>query len=193
MIKKASYEVFKTNESSLEKYDHKKYYEDEYGRSQIETVEKWRLTSPNIYYIKDDNIYYDVAPSGKYNEYYGQKHSKYFKLVDYVGTYDGEKFDFEIPYLWSSIFELNYLDVFHLEKGYDHTSLCSLVNGVEKYIIPPNLPLVLESHLNLNHYGGLQISYLDNPGKKFSIVGDHKVQKIGRVEYFRKYIPDTEK
>lgn len=100
--------------------------------------------------------------------------------MECVGTFDGEKFDFEMPYLYTSIFELDRLDVFTLKKQYKYNGLFS-----EKTItIDPDEKLVLEDFCKYN-LTNVSVSRLEEPGKIFTVYNDHKVDKVGKIRIDR--------
>ena len=192
MIKKTNYKVYKTTPKSTQLVKCQSSCEDEYGSTIYHDYTEWQPFSSELYWIKDEeynrrgslywspNCFYPVAPSGNYNHHYANMGKKNLKDLEHVGNFDGEKFDFDVPYLYTSIFELDILDVFTLKGKYTHSGLFSekeiIVNSEEK--------LVLEdfSKFNLNN---VSVSRLDKPSEIFTIYGDRRVNKIGRIRIER--------
>ena len=127
---KNNWKVFKTRSNTEELRYKIENDEDDYGSSIRREVKDWHGFVSDLYYIEDTaygkTTHYPVAPSGKYSERYGKIFKKTLRNLDFVGNYDGENFDFEVPYLYTSIFELEPEEQFALESD------CSGSSGLEK-------------------------------------------------------------
>jgi len=192
MFNKSKFKVFKTGPNTEEMYLETEYDEDEYGSSGGWQKECWRKYQSDLYYLEEHYnhaqtmysnfklTYYPIAPSGKYNQRYGELYKKTLRNLDCVGEYDGAEFNFEIPYLFTSVHELLPLDVFELEK--DHTYRDGVFKSDPIITIPANVPLVLEKFDDLRSMIGewLIVSEMES-GKIHKIYGNLTVNKIGKM------------
>jgi hypothetical protein len=198
MFNKARYKVYKTTPTTEIMYLHKKVTEDEYGSNRYHTEERWKPFKSDLYYLEEpynegatfySNFkirYYPIAPSGKYNYHYGEAHAHFLRNMEHVGTFDGENFDIEIPYLYTSIQELKADDVFQLEEPHEYYR--HPLDGKSSIKIDPSTKLVIESAYGLNRPVGAR--ELDT-NKSHRIHGDLKVKKIGKVEYIMKFVEES--
>ena len=192
MFNKSKFKVFKTGPNTEEMYYETEYDEDEYGSSRSWQKECWRKFQSDLYFLEEhynhaqtmySNFmlrYYPIAPSGKYNHRYGELYKKTLRNLDCVGEYDGSDFNFEIPYLYTSVHELNPLDVFEFEK--DHTYRNGVFKSDPIITIPANVPLVLEKFDDLRSMIGewLIASEMES-GKIHNLHGNLIVNKIGKM------------
>jgi hypothetical protein len=192
MFNKSKFKVFKTGPNTEEMYYETEYDEDEYGSSRSWQKECWRKFQSDLYFLEEhynhaqtmySNFmlrYYPIAPSGKYNHRYGELYKKTLRNLDCVGEYDGSDFNFEIPYLYTSVHELNPLDVFEFEK--DHTYRDGVFKSNPIITIPANVPLVLEKFDDLRSMIGewLIASEMES-GKIHNLHGNLTVNKIGKI------------
>jgi len=198
MFNKSKFKVFKTGPNTEEMYLETQYDEDEYGSSRSWQKECWRKYQSDLYYLEEHYnhaqtmysnfklTYYPIAPSGKYNQRYGELYKKTLRNLDCVGEYDGSDFNFEIPYLYTSVHELNPLDVFEFEK--DHTYRNGVFKSDPIITIPANVPLVLEKFDDLRSMIGqwLIASEMES-GKIHNLHGNLIVNKIGKMILKREF------
>lgn len=198
MFNKAQYKVFKTGQNTEEMYFETEYDTDDYGRSTSWQKESWRKFQSDLYYLEAhynhaqtmySNFklnYYPVAPSGNYNSRYSSLYQKTLRNLDYVGVYDGENFDFEIPYLYTSLHELQPLDVFTLESDYSYR------DGIWK--TDPILHISKSTELVLENFDDMKTKLFQdarvsevNTKKMHKLHGDLRVNKIGRIILKREF------
>jgi hypothetical protein len=176
-------------------YKSKEYYEDGYGYTVSHAAENWKSFSSDLYYLEKiyDPMYshpykeyYPIAPSGKYNARFGGLFAKVLKNMDYIGTYDGENFSIDVPQLYTSIQELDVLDVFTLEKS--HLFKDGLINGKE-FKVPKNTKLVVENFETIGYQitDTVVVSNFEN-GTIYKIKGDVKVNKVGKIKLERVFV-----
>ena len=177
------YNVYKTNKDSLEYYKKESYYDDGIGPIVVESEWDTRPFQSDFYWINEypekslyfSNNYMPVGPSGKINLNYGHLYRKSLRNLEVIGIWQNGEFSFHIPYLYTSIYELNPLDVFEFEE--DHFDI---------FDFPKNKKYVFESYdvfKNLNF-----ISDFDD-SKEYKLKLDTKVKIVGRMINTRIYEP----
>jgi hypothetical protein len=191
------YKVYKVIPETEEQYQETRYWDDEYGSSHSEPVFKWRKFESELLWLEPaphpmysgTDEYYPLAPSGKYNSRFAGLYYKKLRNLDCVGNYDGKEFDFEVPYLYTSIHELDLLDVFQLCEDYRSIE----VYNKKGNIIKKNTPLVVEGFEKIlfEYSGGVLVSKFDEPDStlksSFILRGDVKVEKLGKIELIRNF------
>ena len=198
MFNKSKFKVFKTGPNTEEIYYETEPDEDEYGSSRSWQKECWRKYQSDLYFVEEHYnhaqtmysnfklTYYPIAPSGKYNQRYGELYKKTLRNLDCVGEYDGAEFNFEIPYLYTSVHELQPLDVFCLKLDYSYR------NGIWKsdpiLHISKDTRLVLEEFNDAHNYlhQDVKVSELES-GKIHKLYGDLSVIKIGKMILKREF------
>ena len=118
------------------------------------------------------NNYLPIGPSGKYTPRYGGKYKKVLKNLEEVGEYDGEKLSFEVPYLYTSIYELSPLDVFIFENSV-----------IESTLFTENKKYILESFDTFTNV--INVSELENPSEIYKIRSDVAVKIVGKMKNTR--------
>lgn len=190
LFNKENYRVFKCTEQTEELYDCIEYEEDDYGRTQSDF---YYLEQPynhqQTMYSDFVNVYCPIAPSGNYNQRFGELYQKSLKNMELVGTYDGNKFDCEVPMMFTSIHELKPLNVFELEN--DHTYRAGVFKADPLIVIPSHIPLVLERFDDIGYQVGewLIVSELKS-GQKHKIHGNLRINKLGYIKCIREFIKE---
>jgi len=188
MIKKITFPVYKTNDMSEIEISFDEKYDDEYGSWHSFKRKEWKpfLSPLHFVYDKADGLYRAVAPSGVYNQTYGSIFCYNLRNLEYVGEYDGEKFNFECPYLHTSIIELKNNDVFQLEQDYFKDK--TLINR-KKVELNKDQKLVFE---RVDKYVNplTIVTDINDPQTRYELFGDLKVKKIGKIIIKREFVEE---
>jgi hypothetical protein len=192
MLLNQEYKIFRCTDHTEEQYDHKSYYNDEYGSLQSEIQQKWRPFKSESYYVQSyaanfysdcSDVYYPFAPSGKYHHRYGTSFQKVLRKMELVGSC--KNLDFDIPYRYTSVYELEPLDVFELEE--DHAYYNFRTPKI-KSVVPSKVPLVIDSFSDSEHI--FVHVYEMESKKKHKLYNDLAVNKIGRIKIVHEFVKD---
>jgi hypothetical protein len=196
MFQKSKYKVYKCNENTEEQIHKEIPYDDEYGSTHWEQKPKWVPFKSDLYYLLDEkqvlytpNRYSPIAPSGKFSIRFAGLYNKVLRNLDCVGYFDGEKFDIEIPYLYTSIQELEPLDVFRFAE--DHVYRAGIFKSDPVKTIKSGTLLVLETFKDnvLNRFEVAGV-YEQETGEPHVLYGNLAVEKVGKIILERKLVLD---
>jgi hypothetical protein len=199
LFNQASYKVFKCLKKTEEQYPKEVYFFDDYGSTTSYQEWHWRPFDSEYYYLEKPynhqqtlysnfvNVYYPIAPSGNYNQRFGELYQKTLRNMEFVGTYDGKQFDCDVPIMFTSVHELKPLDVFEFEK--DHTYRDGVFKTDPVIVIPAHTSLVLERFDDISYMISewLIASELES-GQKHKIYGDLRVNKLGHIKHVREFV-----